>query len=114
MQRVVMVIKFENSQRIFHQFKYFFLKGYGKAAATSWYNEVKYWSFKTSQPYSGKTTGHFTQNVWCYTKTIGVGASTFVGGGWNNLMIVANFQPGGNYNKLYSTNVKANSTACKF
>ena len=58
-------------------------------------------------------TGHFTQNVWCYTKTVGVGAYNFVANGWNNIMIVADFQPGGNFNNAYSTYVKANSTQCQ-
>ena len=91
-------------------------KAYGKKAATSWYNEIKDWNFSTSSAKTGATgaTGHFTQNVWCYTKTVGVGASTFVANGWNNLMIVADFQPGGNFNNAYSTYVKANSTACVF
>ena len=59
----------------------------------SWYSEIKDYNFDTGE--STGVTGHFTQLIWKDTKEVGFGVA-FNG---NQLMTVANYYPGGNFNQ---------------
>ena len=56
-------------------------------------------------------TGHFTQNVWVYTKQIGVGFGTYNSG--KSYVITANFYPGGNFNMQTNTAKNVLRPVCK-
>ena len=85
-------------------------------AASAWYSEIKNWNFATSTGKPGSVTGHFTQNVWKESELIGSGFSNYSesisGKIWNKVIVVTNFNIGGNMQDAYAANVKANSTRC--
>ena len=85
-------------------------------AASAWYSEIKDWNFSASKGKPGSVTGHFTQNVWKATKSIGTGFGVYSdssrGVSWNRVIIVSNFNIGGNMQGAYAANVIANSTRC--
>uniref|UniRef100_A0A0K8RN11 Putative antigen 5 protein n=1 Tax=Ixodes ricinus TaxID=34613 RepID=A0A0K8RN11_IXORI len=71
-----------------------------KAVVSAWYNEIKYYNFRKGG-FSG-ATGHFTQVVWK--------ASIKLGCGWarsrrDNIYVVCNYSPPGNYRKKFKKNV---------
>ena len=59
----------------------------------SWYDEIKDYNFDTGE--STGVTGHFTQLIWKDTKEVGFGVAF----NRNQLMTVANYYPGGNFNQ---------------
>ena len=74
-------------------------KVHGSVAVDSWYSEISQHSFGTETV--GGQTGHFTQVVWANTKKLGVGVATRGG----KVIVVANYDPPGNYRGCYAQNV---------
>merc|ERR1719167_1845114 len=70
-----------------------------KEAVKSWYSEIKRYQFGV-EPRSMET-GHFTQIVWKSTTELGVGVASKDG----KVIVVANYNPPGNYRGKYTENV---------
>jgi len=98
-------------------------KNIGKCAhaSHSWYEEIKDYSFLTSESANGKEIGHFTQLVWKDTKYFGVGIATMPSRKYSTIgnketFIVAMYSPAGNthFNGVsqYSANVKQRKDGC--
>lgn len=66
----------------------------------SWYSEIKDHSFGVEPRSTG--TGHFTQVVWKDSKNLGVGVSK---NSKNQVFVVCNYDPPGNYVGQYAQNV---------
>ena len=74
--------------------------GIGKAAVDKWYSEVSNYDFSNPGYKSG--IGHFSQIVWKDSNYLGCG----IGCRSNNYCyVVCNYNPRGNYNSRFSTNV---------
>lgn len=71
----------------------------GKAPVDSWYDEVKQYNYNNAS--FSANTGHFTQVVWKNSCDLGVGMAC-VG---NEVYVVANYHPPGNYSGEFSKNV---------
>lgn len=69
-------------------------------ALRMFYNEYNHYDY--SKPSYGKDTGHFTQLVWANSQRIGVGVAK---NSYNQLVVVMNFDPAGNYAGQFSQNV---------
>lgn len=72
-----------------------------KEAVKMWYDEVQNYNFKRPGFTSG--TGHFSQVVWKSSKTVGVGVATSKSSGMT--VVVANFDPPGNFMGQFEENV---------
>lgn len=81
-------------------FWYFFS---GAEATRSWYDEIKYYSFR--YPKYSKETGHFTQVIWKETEKIGVGFATSEYNSLYLLYVVVRYSPAGNVEDYFSKNV---------
>lgn len=73
----------------------------GEEAVQSWYNEIKDYSFGQANPSNFSKVGHFTQVVWKNSKQLGVGIAK----NGNNVYVVCNYDPPGNYGGQYPANV---------
>ena len=71
----------------------------GGVAVDSWYSEIDQHNFGVEG--RGASTGHFTQVVWATTKKLGVGVASKDG----KVIVVANYQPPGNYRGQFVKNV---------
>ncbi|XP_058178513.1 Golgi-associated plant pathogenesis-related protein 1-like [Anopheles ziemanni] len=67
----------------------------------AWYNEVKYYTFGTSQPHNFSQVGHFTALVWKKSRKLGVG----IAAKGTNVYVVCNYDPPGNVMGHYHHNV---------
>ncbi|XP_055536908.1 Golgi-associated plant pathogenesis-related protein 1-like [Wyeomyia smithii] len=73
----------------------------GEEAVQSWYDEIKYYRFGQSNPGNFSQVGHFTQLVWKGSRQLGVGKAR----NGNNIYVVCNYDPPGNYSGQYPANV---------
>ncbi|XP_058829925.1 uncharacterized protein LOC131689109 [Topomyia yanbarensis] len=73
----------------------------GEEAVRSWYNEIKDYRFGQSNPGNFSQVGHFTQLVWKGSRQLGVGKAR----NGNNIYVVCNYDPPGNYSGQYAANV---------
>lgn len=73
----------------------------GEEAVISWYNEIKDYRFGQASPSPGPVVGHFTQVVWKSSKQLGVGIAR----NGNNVYVVCNYDPPGNFMGQYAANV---------
>lgn len=80
-----------------------FLKGVVDDAITSWYNEIRLYSYYN--PGYSHETGHFTQLVWASSKTVGFGVTYGRRNGMNCVYVVANYFPAGNVIGQFPQNV---------
>ncbi|EEC09061.1 conserved hypothetical protein, partial [Ixodes scapularis] len=71
-----------------------------KKAVKSWYDEIKFYSFKRPR-FSGKT-GHFTQVVWKNCRKVGSGRAKSASG---KSIVVSNYSPRGNNIRRMRKNV---------
>ena len=71
----------------------------GTRPVDDWYNEVKLYDYNNGQ-FSNKT-GHFTQLVWVASQKLGLGVAR----GNGNTIVVANYDPPGNYPGQFQKNV---------
>ncbi|XP_053688538.1 Golgi-associated plant pathogenesis-related protein 1-like [Sabethes cyaneus] len=76
----------------------------GEEAVRSWYDEIKYYRFGQSNPGNFSQVGHFTQLVWKGSQQLGVGKAR----NGNNIYVVCNYDPPGNYSGQYAGNVSPN------
>jgi glioma pathogenesis-related protein 2 len=78
------------------------------SAVKSWYDEVALYSYKN--PGFSHETGHFTQIVWKDSTKMGCGAAkgvaTLQGRQYNAFYIVCQYNPPGNVQSLFSSNVQ--------
>ncbi|XP_023341668.1 protein PRY1 [Eurytemora carolleeae] len=72
-----------------------------KVPVQSWYDEIKKYQFGSEPQSSG--TGHFTQVVWKESSELGVGVASKDG----RVIVVANYNPPGNFMGKFSRNVPA-------
>lgn len=72
----------------------------GSDPVDSWYSEIKDYNFNSGGFSSG--TGHFTQVVWKGSTELGVGIAK---NGNNQIFVVANYSPPGNYQGQFRENV---------
>lgn len=72
----------------------------GDDAVDSWYSEIKDYNFNGGGFSSG--TGHFTQVVWKSSRELGVGMAK---NSKNQIYVVANYDPPGNYQGQFRENV---------
>jgi len=72
----------------------------GGVAVDSWYSEIEQHVFGEENNRGG-STGHFTQVVWDNSKKLGVGVAQREG----KVIVVANYDPPGNYRGQYAKNV---------
>ncbi|CAF0948842.1 unnamed protein product [Rotaria sp. Silwood1] len=77
---------------------------HGSAATQSWYDEISMYSF--NRPGFSSQTGHFTQVVWKGSTKLGVGIG--FGNGGRTAVVVANYNPPGNYMGQFQQNVLSN------
>ena len=63
-------------------------------ASESWYSEIEKYKHGPLNESNWYATGHYTQMVWYSTKKVGIGAATCSSG---EIIIVANYDPPGNY-----------------
>ena len=70
------------------------------AAVESWYAEEALYDY--SNPVFTNEAGHFTALVWVATKQIGFGVARTSSGQW---LVVANFDPPGNFRGQFAENV---------
>ncbi|XP_058459942.1 Golgi-associated plant pathogenesis-related protein 1-like [Malaya genurostris] len=75
----------------------------GEEAVRAWYNEIKDYRFGQSNPGNFSQVGHFTQLVWKGSRQLGVGKAR----NGNNIYVVCNYDPPGNYSGEYPANVTA-------
>lgn len=73
----------------------------GEDAVRSWYDEIKDYRFGQPSPGNFSQVGHFTQVVWKESRELGVGIAKT----GNNVYIVCNYDPPGNFMGEYATNV---------
>ena len=73
----------------------------GDKAVTKWYDEIQNYNWNDPTASTG-TIGHFTQVVWKATTRLGIGRAVSAS---NNLYVVGNYFPGGNFNNAYEENV---------
>uniref|UniRef100_A0A1Q3FQL7 Putative cysteine-rich secretory protein-2 n=1 Tax=Culex tarsalis TaxID=7177 RepID=A0A1Q3FQL7_CULTA len=73
----------------------------GEDAVRSWYDEIKYYKFGQPSPGNFSQVGHFTQVVWKESRELGVGMAR----NGNNVYIVCNYDPPGNFMGKYASNV---------
>ncbi|XP_062549524.1 Golgi-associated plant pathogenesis-related protein 1-like [Armigeres subalbatus] len=73
----------------------------GEEVVHSWYNEIKDYRFGQPNPGNFGQVGHFTQVVWKNSKRLGVGIAKT----GNNVYVVCNYDPPGNYGGQYAANV---------
>ncbi|UJR29739.1 hypothetical protein I4U23_017287 [Adineta vaga] len=72
----------------------------GGKAVTGWYSEIA--KYNWTNPGFSYATGHFTQVVWKNTKTLGIGRAMSK---TNNLYVVGNYFPGGDFAGAFNGNV---------
>ena len=72
----------------------------GGAGVTSWYDEIKDYSFQNHCS-TGGVVGHFTQVVWKGSQYVGMG----IGQNGNSYYVVANYYPAGNWQGKDAENV---------
>lgn len=73
----------------------------GEEAVKAWYDEIKHYKFGQSNPGNFSQVGHFTQLVWKESRELGVGMAR----NGNNVYIVCNYDPPGNFMGNYASNV---------
>lgn len=73
----------------------------GEDAVKSWYDEIKHYRFGQPSPGNFSQVGHFTQVVWKESRELGVGMAK----NGNNVYIVCNYDPPGNFMGKYASNV---------
>lgn len=73
----------------------------GAEVVQSWYSEIKDYRFGESNPRNFGQVGHFTQVVWKNSKHLGVGIAK----NGNNIYVVCNYDPPGNFGGQYPANV---------
>lgn len=73
----------------------------GEDAVKSWYDEIKYYKFGQPSPGNFSQVGHFTQVVWKESRELGVGMAR----NGNNIYVVCNYDPPGNFTGKYAPNV---------
>ena len=71
----------------------------GKDAVDSWYKEIE--QYRAGEEPRSMKTGHFTQVVWAGSCRLGVGVARREG----KVVVVANYDPPGNYRGRYRENV---------
>ena len=71
----------------------------GTRPVDDWYNEVQFYDYNNGQ-FSNKT-GHFTQLVWVASQKLGLGVAR----GNGKTIVVANYDPPGNYPGQFQKNV---------
>jgi len=76
----------------------------------SWYRECKGYNFRCEPVSLG--FGHFTQLVWKNTRRMGIGKAKAKDG--KRMVIVANYDPPGNFVGQYVQNIPAPSSSCAF
>jgi len=74
----------------------------GDKAVESWYDEIKQHQFGSEPRSMG--TGHFTQVVWKKSKNLGIAKARSSSG---KIIVVANYEPAGNFIGQYVQNVPA-------
>jgi hypothetical protein len=85
--------------------KSLFVQISGNAPVDSWYSEVKKHTFGSEPTTMG--TGHFTQIVWKGSKEMGIALARSAS---NKIIVVANYDPPGNFVGRYSENVGRNTS----
>ncbi len=97
-------IKAVPSQKIFHfLFKYSYIIILVTGPLGSWYGEKAAYNF--NEPGFSEATGHFTQLVWKGSKKLGCGIA-FANKN-TTAIIVANYDPPGNFDGEYGDHVLA-------
>ena len=74
----------------------------GAAAVDDWYDEIKDYDFENGCSKNGGVVGHFTQLVWKDSIQLGIGVAK---SSQNSVFVVANYHPGGNFNRMELENV---------
>merc|ERR1711909_53923 len=81
---------------------------YCKHTDSSWYDEIKDYSYQSHGSKNGKAIGHFTQMVWKGTEKVGYAVATAQDPRYlrNTIaIVVAKYSPPGNYRGEYAQNV---------
>merc|ERR1711909_134007 len=81
---------------------------YCKHADSSWYDEIKDYSYQSHGTKNGKAIGHFTQMVWKGTEKVGYAVATAQDPRYSRntiAIVVAKYSPPGNYRGEYAQNV---------
>ena len=71
----------------------------GTRPVDDWYNEVQFYDYNNGQ--FSTATGHFTQLVWVASQKLGLGVAR----GNGKTIVVANYDPPGNYPGQFQKNV---------
>ena len=66
----------------------------GADAVDGWYDEIKDYDFSKGCSKNDEAVGHFTQLVWKESTQLGMGVAR---NSQNQVFVVANYHPGGNY-----------------
>ena len=74
----------------------------GADAVDSWYDEIKDYDFSKGCSKNGGVVGHFTQLIWKESTQLGLGVARNSN---NNVYVVGNYHPGGNYINMELSNV---------
>ena len=89
---------------------------------TQWYEEIDHYNYNSPayKGSNGEMLGHFTQVrsktksqsidalfqlVWKDSQKMGIGVSKMKLNGWDAWMVVVHYDPPGNFNNAFSTNV---------
>ena len=101
---LVVTGKFEHSKLAFGTYGENIWATYGEhfqgtRPVDDWYKEVQFYDYNNGQ-FSMKT-GHFTQLVWVASQKLGLGVAR----GNGNTIVVANYDPPGNYPGQFQKNV---------
>ena len=67
-----------------------------------WYDEIKDYDFAKGCSKNGGVVGHFTQLIWKGSTQLGIGVAR---SSKNNVYVVGNYHPGGNFNNMELSNV---------
>ncbi|KAL5476102.1 hypothetical protein EMCRGX_G026008 [Ephydatia muelleri] len=91
------------------------IQDYG-SVVRSWYDEVKYYNYRSNTCVKSKMCGHYTQVVWAHSDRLGCGVARCASlrnlpSFRNALNVVCNYGPGGNIvgQRPYSTTRKRSS-----
>ena len=75
------------------------------AASDSWYRESLKYNYHLNNPLNQAQVGHFTQMIWKNTRRVGFGFAKVSLKGNHRFVVVANYDPPGNYMNQYLANV---------